>query len=100
MVGKTFKGLTDKEIIRMTEHLKELAVGKHRGKVVVTPRIVVEVMYNEIQKSPKYKCGMALRFARIARVRDDKGPEEADTIKKVKKIYEKQFEKKAKPPKL
>ena len=100
MVGKTFKGLTDKEIIQMTEHLKELTVRKHRGKVVVTPRIVVEVMYNEIQKSPKYKCGMALRFARIARIRDDKGPEEADTIEKVRKIYEKQFEKKAKPPKL
>lgn len=100
MVGKTFKGLTDKEIIRITRHLKELAVRKHRGKVVVTPQIVVEVMYNEIQKSPKYNCGMALRFARIARIRDDKGPEETDTIEKVRKIYEKQFEKKAKPPKL
>lgn len=99
MVGKTFKGLTDKEIIRMTEHLKELAVREDRGKVVVTPRIVVEVAYNEIQKSPKYRCGMALRFARITRIRDDKGPEEADTIERVRKIYEKQFEKKAKPPK-
>jgi DNA ligase-1 len=100
MVGKTFKGLTDKEIIRMTEHLKKLVVREHRGKVIVTPRIVVEVLYNEIQRSPKYKCGMALRFARIARIRDDKGPEDADTIEKVRKIYEKQFEKKAKPPKL
>ncbi len=100
MVGKTFKGLTDKEIIWMTEHLKELAVREDRGKVVVTPRIVVEVAYNEIQKSPKYKCGMALRFARITRIRDDKGPEEADTIERVRKIYEKQFEKKAKPSKL
>ncbi len=100
MVGKTFKGLTDKEIIRMTEHLKELAVRETRGKVVVTPQIVVEVAYNEIQKSPKYRCGMALRFARVTRIRDDKGPEEADTIKRVRKIYEKQFERKAKPQKL
>jgi len=52
---------------------------------------VVEVAYNEIQKSPKYECGMALRFARIKRVRDDKSPEEADTIQRVREIYEKQF---------
>ena len=95
MVGKTFKGLTDKEIIHMTKRLKELAVKEERGLVVVVPKIVVEVTYNEIQKSPKYKCGMALRFARITRIRDDKSPEEADTIRKVRKIYEKQFEKKA-----
>jgi len=95
MVGKTFKGLTDKEIIHMTKRLKELAVKEERGLVVVVPKIVVEVAYNEIQKSPKYKCGMALRFARITRIRDDKSPEEADTIRKVREIYEKQFEKKA-----
>ncbi len=95
MLGKTFKGLTDKEIIHMTQRLKELTVKQERGKVVVTPQIVVEVAYNEIQRSPKYKSGMALRFARIMRIRDDKRPEEADAIQKVRKIYEKQFEKKA-----
>jgi len=95
MVGKTFKGLTDKEIIQMTKRLKELAVKEEHGRVIVVPKVVVEVAYNEIQKSPKYKCGMALRFARITRIRDDKSPEEADTIQKVKEIYEKQFEKKA-----
>jgi len=96
VVGKTFKGLTDEEIIGMTRRLKELTVKEEYRRVVVTPRIVVEVAYNEIQKSPKYKCGMALRFARITRIRDDKNPEEADTIQRVRKIYEKQFEKKAK----
>lgn len=65
-----------------------------RSKVV--PKIVVEVAYNEVQKSPKYECGMALRFARITRIRDDKTLEEADTIQKVREIYEKQYEKKAK----
>jgi len=95
IVGKTFKGLTDKEIIQMTKRLKELAVKEEHGRVIVVPKIVVEVAYNEIQKSPKYKCGMALRFARITRIRDDKSSEESDTIQKVKKIYEKQFEKKA-----
>lgn len=100
MVGKTFKGLTDKEIIQMTKRLKKLTVKEEHGRVIVVPKIVVEVAYNEIQKSPKYKCGMALRFARITRIRDDKSPEEADTIQKVKETYEKQFEKKARFTKL
>jgi DNA ligase-1 len=95
VVGKTFKGLTDEEIIEMTKRLKESTVEEQHRRVVVTPRIVVEVAYNEIQKSLKYKCGMALRFARITRIRDDKSPEEADTIQRVREIYEKQFEKKA-----
>lgn len=94
VVGKTFKGLTDAEIVEMTKRLKEVAIKEEPRKVFVAPKIVVEVTYNEIQKSPKYKCGMALRFARISRIRDDKSPEEADTIQKVKEIYERQFLKK------
>ncbi|MEM3700956.1 MAG: ATP-dependent DNA ligase [Candidatus Bathyarchaeia archaeon] len=94
IVGKTFKGLTDSEIIEMTKRLKELAIKEEYRRIYVTPKIVVEVAYNEIQKSPKYKCGMALRFARITRIRDDKTPEEADTIQKVREIYQKQFLKK------
>jgi DNA ligase-1 len=95
-VGKTFKGLTDAEIIEMTRRLKELAVRENRNKVVVIPRIVVEVAYNEIQRSPKYKCRIALRFARISRIRDDKGPQDADTIDRVRAIFESQFAKKGK----
>jgi DNA ligase-1 len=56
--------------------------------------VVVEVAYNEIQRSPKYECQMALRFARITRVRDDKTAEQADTIQRVREIYERQFRKK------
>ncbi|MEM2103369.1 MAG: ATP-dependent DNA ligase [Candidatus Bathyarchaeia archaeon] len=93
-VGKTFKGLTDMEIVEMTKRLKELAVKEEHRTVHVIPRIVVEVAYNEIQKSPKYKCGMALRFARITRIREDKTPYEADTIQRIKQIYENQFLKK------
>ena len=93
-VGKTFKGLTDVEIIEITERLKDLAIKEEGRRVVVIPRVVVEVLYNEIQKSPKYKCGMALRFARISRIRTDKTAEQVDTIQKVKEIYEKQFLKK------
>jgi DNA ligase-1 len=93
-VGKTFRGLTDAEIVEMTKRLKDLTISEEPRRVVVIPRIVVEVAYNEIQKSPKYRCGMALRFARISRIRDDKSPEDADTIGKVREIYEKQFAKK------
>ena len=94
IVGKTFKGLTDAEMVEMTRQLKELAVKEEGRRVLVVPKIVVEVAYNEIQKSPKYKCGMALRFARINRIRDDKTPEDADTIQRVREIYERQFLKK------
>ncbi|MEM2908167.1 MAG: ATP-dependent DNA ligase [Candidatus Hadarchaeales archaeon] len=90
VVGKTFKGLTDREIAEMTERLKELTIKREGRRVLVTPKVVVEVAYNEIQRSPKYKCGMALRFARITRIRDDKGPEDADTIQRVREIFRKQ----------
>jgi DNA ligase-1 len=94
MIGKTFKGLTDAEIIRMTKQLKKLTIKEEGRRVVVVPTIVVEVLYNEIQKSPKYKSGMALRFARINRIRENKTSLEADTLQKVREIYEEQFEKK------
>jgi DNA ligase-1 len=90
-VGKTFKGLTDAEFKEMTRRLKELAVSEKSRRVSVVPVVVVEVAYNEIQTSPKYECGMALRFARIVRVRYDKSPEEADTIQRVREIYERQL---------
>jgi DNA ligase-1 len=93
-IGKTFKGLTDAEIETMTSQLKALATSKQGHRVVVLPKIVVEVAYNEIQRSPKYKSGVALRFARITRIREDKTAEEVDTIERVRDIYERQFAKK------
>ena len=95
-IGKTFKGLTDAEIIELTRRLKADAVMQLANRVIVTPKIVVEVTYNEIQTSPKYKSKMALRFARISRIREDKTPEEADTIDKAKKIFDRQFKVKGK----
>jgi DNA ligase 1 len=95
-VGKTFKGLTDAEIIELTKRLKELAVNKVGHKVTVLPKIVVEVAYNEIQESPKYKSQMALRFARITRIRDDMTQDEASTIAQVREIYDRQFRNKGK----
>ena len=79
-VGKTFKGLTDADFEEMTRRLQALKVGERGGTVFVRPEIVVEVAYSDIQRSPRYAAGMALRFARILHVRIDKSAEEADTI--------------------
>lgn len=96
-VGKTFKGLTDAEFEEMTKRLLELEVRRDGGTVYVQPQIVVEVLFNEIQKSPHYPSGLALRFARITRFRDDKASHEADTIQTMRQLYAAQFEKKGKP---
>lgn len=96
VVGKTFKGLTDAEIIDLTKKLQALTVNIEGHRVIVIPKIVVEVIYNEIQQSPKYESKMALRFARISRIREDKSPEEASTIEQVREIYERQFRVKSK----
>ena len=95
-VGNTFKGLTDTEMIELTKILKASALDQNSHRVIVLPKIVVEVAYNEIQNSPKYMSKMALRFARITRIRDDKTPEESDTIQWVREIYERQFRNKGK----
>jgi DNA ligase 1 len=79
-VGKTFKGLTDRGFEAMTARLWALALEDDGYTVRVRPEVVVEVAYNEIQTSPRYPSGFALRFARIARVREDKGPADADTL--------------------
>jgi len=96
VVGKTFKGLTDKQFIEMTQRLQALKTSENGIAVYVKPEIVVEVAYNEIQKSPHYKSGFALRFARITRIRDDKNPRQADTLGRFKELYAKQFQRKAK----
>lgn len=90
-VGKTFKGLTDREFTEMTERLRALATGDDGYTVRVRPEVVVEVDYNEIQKSPTYPSGFALRFARIARVRPDKAPDQATTLEELRSLYERQF---------
>ncbi len=94
MIGKTFKGLTDVERLAMTERLQELKVSEDRWTVNVRPEIIVEVGYNEIQRSPHYPSGFALRFARITRIREDKGPQEADSYDRLQGLYQKQFERK------
>jgi DNA ligase-1 len=90
-VGKTFKGLTDEQFREMTERLLALKVSESHGTVVVRPEVVVEVGYNDIQRSPQYEAGMALRFARIVRIRPDKAAGEADTIEAVARDFERQL---------
>jgi DNA ligase-1 len=92
VVGKTFKGLTDAEFQAMTERLLALERARQRGTVFVRPQVVVEVLFNEIQESSYYKSGLALRFARITRVREDKTAAEADTLQTLRQLYEGQFQ--------
>ncbi|MHA1830456.1 MAG: ATP-dependent DNA ligase [Candidatus Helarchaeota archaeon] len=96
MVGKTFKGLTDKEFDELTNKLLNLKIKQIKNTVFVRPEIVVEVIFNEIQKSSKYKCGYALRFARIKNIRNDKSVNKISSLKDIKELYNFQAEKKAK----
>jgi DNA ligase-1 len=91
VVGKTFKGLTDDEFRWMTKRLQAIKVSETDYTVSVRPEVVVEVAFNEVQRSPHYKSGFALRFARITRIRDDKGPQDAESLDHIRALYKKQF---------
>jgi DNA ligase-1 len=91
VVGKTFKGLTDQEFTEITPKLLELKTKETDYTIYVKPSIVVEVAFNEIQHSPHYKSGFALRFARITRFREDRRPEDADTLQRLSDLYQGQF---------
>jgi len=80
MLGKTFKGMTDALLTWQTERLQELAVDTNGHVVTVRPELVVEIAYDGLQKSTRYPAGVTLRFARVVRYREDKRPEEADTV--------------------
>jgi DNA ligase-1 len=89
MLGKTFKGMTDAMLEWQTRRFSELADGPTDGWVVkVKPEQVVEIAFDGVQGSTRYPGGMALRFARVLRYRDDKSPAEADTIDTVRAFYE------------
>ncbi|NEV61236.1 ATP-dependent DNA ligase [Thiorhodococcus minor] len=91
MLGKTFKGLTDAQLAWQTQRLQEIAVAREGNLVYVKPEVVVEIAFNEVQTSPQYPAGMALRFARVKRFRPDKSAQEADTIEAVREIYRSRF---------
>jgi len=86
MLGKTFKGLTDEMLQWQTQELLKLEIGRDSYTVHVKPKLVVEVAFNEIQVSPRYASGLALRFARVKRYRTDKTAAEADTFEMVQHL--------------
>jgi DNA ligase-1 len=87
MLGKTFKGLTDELLRWQTERLRELATDEEGGVVRVRPELVVEIAFDGVQTSSRYPGGMALRFARVLRYREDKTAGEADTVDTVRGLH-------------
>jgi DNA ligase-1 len=91
MLGKTFKGLTDRLLKWQTEALLEREIRREGQVVHVRPELVVEIAFNELQTSHQYPGGMALRFARVKRYRTDKHANEADTLDTVRSLHEQGF---------
>jgi DNA ligase 1 len=90
MLGKTFKGMTDEMLAWQTTRLLELEQSRDGHVVWVRPELVVEVAFNDLQASPQYPGGLALRFARIKGYRPDKSPADADTIATLREIWRRQ----------
>jgi DNA ligase-1 len=90
MLGKTFKGMTDEMLAWQTERFTGLAVDPEHVRdshvVALRPEQVVEIAFDGLQRSTRYPGGLALRFARVVRYRDDKSPDEADTIETVRAL--------------
>ncbi|MGH6902839.1 MAG: ATP-dependent DNA ligase [Geminicoccaceae bacterium] len=90
MLGKTFKGLTDEMLAWQTGQFLAREIARDRMTVHVRPELVVEIAFNDLQASPHYPGGLALRFARVKAYRPDKRPEDADTIATVRALYDRQ----------
>ncbi|MGP0019991.1 MAG: ATP-dependent DNA ligase [Candidatus Sulfotelmatobacter sp.] len=94
-IGKAYSGLTDAEIAEMTQWFLEHTIEDRHGEVqgfrlLVEPKIVLEVAFNNMMRSDRHESGYALRFPRIVRLRPDKSAEEADTLERVREIYDQQ----------
>ena len=93
-IGKAYSGLTDVEIAQLTEHFK--ATGEWDGwRFRVEPSVVLEIAFDRLQESKRHKSGYAMRFPRIARIRDDKNVEQISTIDEVRRIYDGQLKREA-----
>jgi DNA ligase-1 len=90
MLGKTFKGMTDEMLAWQTGRLLELETSRDGHVVHVRPALVVEVAFNDLQASPQYPGGLALRFARVKGYRPDKSPADADTMATLREIWRRQ----------
>src|SRR5688572_6586793 len=87
-VGKAYSGVTDAEIAQLTELLHSISLGQRGHVHPVPPRVVLEVAFDQIQRSERHASGFALRFPRIKRIRWDKRPEDGDRLSRVAEIYE------------
>ena len=92
MLGKTFKGMTDAMLEWQTKRFQEIAVATDGYTVHLRPEIVVEVAFGDVQESPHYPAGLALRFARVRRYREDKTSDQADTMETVRAIHARNLE--------
>lgn len=90
-IGKAYSGLTDVEIAKLTEHFQQTTIERYGPVHAVEPTVVLEIAFDRIQESKRHKSGYALRFPRIARIRDDKTPADVSTIDEVRRIYEGQL---------
>jgi DNA ligase-1 len=91
MLGKTFKGMTDELLEWQTRELLARELARDDYTVHVRPELVVEIAFNDLQASPQYPGGLALRFARVKGYRPDKRADEADSIETVRAIYAEQM---------
>jgi DNA ligase 1 len=89
-IGKAYSGLNDAEITEMTKWFLEHTIEDQGFRLIVEPKIVLEVAFNNMMRSDRHNSGYALRFPRIVRLRPDKPPEQADTVERVKEIYKRQ----------
>ena len=87
MLGKTFKGMTDRVLAWQTQRLQELETSRDEYTVYVRPELVVEIAFDGLQASSRYPGGLALRFARIKGYRPDKSAADADTIATVRALH-------------
>jgi DNA ligase-1 len=87
-IGKAYSGLTDVEIEHLTKHFQNTTTARYGPVHMVEPQVILEIAFDRIQESSRHKSGYALRFPRIARIRDDKTLEQISTIDEVRRIYE------------
>lgn len=87
-VGKAYSGLTDDEIRELTKIFRSITKERYSRVSLVEPQVILEVAFDGLQKSPRHKSGFALRFPRIIRWRKDKTPQDADSLERVKELYE------------
>jgi len=86
-IGHVGSGLSEEELDKLSKMIESIKIEEIEGEAIVEPKIVLEVTYEEIQESDKYECGYALRFPRVVRIREDKSPEDINTLEDVKRIF-------------